>query len=119
MVRSKVSEIAQYDRIRTTGIEFRVSRRPDQGGVTAMARSHDCDACRVGMALGHRPATPTRQGDEHSASSDGCWQKCGPLGQSQSCTSRTYQHLWPAVLTTGGAGCSSVTREKPYPSTCH
>ena len=39
-------------------------------------------------------------------------------GQSQSCTSRTYQHLRPAVLTTGGAGCSSATREKPYPSTC-
>jgi hypothetical protein len=43
---------------------------------------------------------------------------CVPLGQSQSCTSRTYQHLRPAVLTTGGAGCSSATREKPYPSTC-
>jgi hypothetical protein len=43
---------------------------------------------------------------------------CGPLGQSQSCTSRTYLHLRPAVSTTGGAGCSSATREMPYPSTC-
>ena len=48
----------------------------------------------------------------------GAGRSCGPLGQSQSCTSRTYQHLRPAVLTTGGAGCSSATREKPYPSTC-
>ena len=48
----------------------------------------------------------------------GADRSCGPLGQSQSCTSRTYQHLRPEVLTTGGAGCSSATREMPYPSTC-
>ena len=69
------------------------------------------------LAESRTPETPRPAEAGHEIFA-GAGRSCGPLGQSQSCTSRTYQHLRPAVLTTGGAGCSSATREMPYPSTC-
>jgi hypothetical protein len=63
---------------------------------------------RIGISI-IVPALPVH----HDQLSPGDWQKLRTIRQSQSCTSRTYQHLRSAVLTTGGAGCSSATREKP------
>ena len=98
------------------GAEVRAGAR-DRPGVHRRRRAGgrgDRTAARRGMwrvgsapVNGRRELRAARPGNSESRSA-----------QSQSFTSSTYQHLGPVVCATGWTGCSSATREKPYPSTC-